>query len=254
MKSKTVSYESMRLVGLVSDYSSPMKKRWNQDEDEQNFSRATAEKQITVRRGNVSQWRRRIDIRMLLGSLLIGASFISAYVISQSTSRMVTVWSANVDLTPGEIIEESDISTSRVALTDKAEFYLDGERSIVGTHVVRQIRAYELIPAFALSELPPLPLKKVPISASELRIAHGISSGAVVDVYGISRNAYANSNQEFDKEKSKLLLVDVAVDSMNREASKLGGDIGLTLLIPSEDVSKFVSNMSEFEFILVRSA
>lgn len=249
-----LSYESMRLDDLVSDYSSPMKKRINELEDPQDFPHATFEKLNKKRKNNVSEWRRGIDFRMLLGGLLIAASFISAYVISQSTSRMVTVWSANVDLTPGETIEESDISISRVALTDKAEYYLNGERAIVGSHVIREIKASELIPAFALSENPPSQLKKVPISVSELRIPDGIASGAVVDVYGISRSSYNAQSQENDELKSTLLLVEVAVDSINRTASKLGGDIGLTLLVSSDDVGRFVNAISEFDFILVRSA
>lgn len=244
----------MRLVDLVSGYSSPMKKRIHELEERHDFSHATFEKLNKKRKSNVSEWRRGIDFRMLLGGLLIAASFISAYVISQSTSRMVTVWSANVDLAPGETIEESDISISRVALTDKAEYYLSGERAIVGAHVIREIKSSELIPAFALSENPPSQLKKVPISVSELRIPVGIASGAVVDVYGILRSSYDSPSQESNKLKSKLLLVDVAVDSINQAASKLGGDIGLTLLVSSDDVGRFMNAISEFEFILVRNA
>lgn len=244
----------MRLIDLVNDYSSPMKKRFNELEDPHEFAPATFEKLNKKRKSNVSEWRRGIDFRMLLGGLLIAASFISAYVISQSTSRMVTVWSANVDLAPGETIEESDISISRVALTDKAEYYLNSERAIVGAHVIREIKSSELIPAFAVSENLPSQLKKVPISVSELRIPVGMASGAVVDVYGISRSSYDSPSHESDKLKSKLLLVDVAVDSINRAASKLGGDIGLTLLVSSNDVGRFVNAISEFEFILVRSA
>lgn len=244
----------MRLIDLVNDYSSPMKKRFNELEDPHEFAPATFEKLNKKRKSNVSEWRRGIDFRMLLGGLLIAASFISAYVISQSTSRMVTVWSANVDLAPGETLEESDISISRVALTDKAEYYLNSERAIVGAHVIREIKSSELIPAFAVSENLPSQLKKVPISVSELRIPVGMASGAVVDVYGISRSSYDSPSHESDKLKSKLLLVDVAVDSINRAASKLGGDIGLTLLVSSNDVGRFVNAISEFEFILVRSA
>lgn len=244
----------MRLIDLVNDYSSPMKKRFNELEDPHEFAPATFEKLNKKRKSNVSEWRRGIDFRMLLGGLLIAASFISAYVISQSTSRMVTVWSANVDLAPGETLEESDISISRVALTDKAEYYLNSERAIVGAHVIREIKSSELIPAFAVSENLPSQLKKVPISVSELRIPVGMASGAVVDVYGISRSSYDSPSHESDKLKSKLLLVDVAVDSINRAASKLGGEIGLTLLVSSDDVGRFVNAISEFEFILVRSA
>lgn len=244
----------MRLMDQAKDYSSPMRNRFKENESERIESRVTREKSAPKLKTHNRDWQRRIDLRMVLGGLLIVASFISAYVISQSTSRMVTVWSANVDLAPGETIEENDISISRVALTDKAEYYLTGQRSIVGTHVVRFIKASELIPAFALSENSPVQLKKVPIAVSALRIAEGIASGAVVDVYGISRNSYSGTGLESEKSKSKLLLVDVGVDSVNTESSKLGGEVGLTLLVPPEDISMFINSISEFELILVKSA
>lgn len=244
----------MRLTHPANDYSSPMRNRFKENEDASVSSRVSKEKRETKFKIPRNDWHRRIDFRMVLGGLLIVASFISAYVISQSTSRMVTVWSATVDLAPGETIEENDISISRVALTDKAEFYLTSERSIVGAHVLRAIRASELIPAFALSEIAPALLKKVPISVSPLRIPEGVTSGAVVDVYGISRNSYAGASQESEKAKSKLLLVDIAVDSVNSEASKLGGEMGLTLLVSPEDIGRLISSISEFELILVRSA
>ena len=123
-----------------------MKNRKVEKEEFRIHSRTTTENSLLKLKRHGSGLRKRIDIRMVLGGLLILASFISAYVISQSTSRMVTVWSADVDLAPGEVIEESDISLSRVALVDKAEYYLDGGSSIVGTHVIRQVKASELIP------------------------------------------------------------------------------------------------------------
>jgi len=243
----------MRFSDGRNGYSSPMKNRKVEIEEDRLHSRTTTENSMLKLKRHGSGLRKSIDIRMLLGGLLIVASFISAYVISQSTSRMVTVWSADVDLAPGEVIEVNDISVSRVALVDKAEYYLDGGRSIVGAHVIRQINSSELIPAFALADSPPLALKKVPISLNILRIPEGIASGARVDVYGVSRNAYAGTGEESEKTKSKLLLLDVVVDSINRENSKLGGDIGLTLLVPPEDVARFINSIAEFDFILVRS-
>lgn len=243
----------MRFSDGRNGYSSPMKNRKVEIEEDRLHSRTTTENSMLKLKRHGSGLRKSIDIRMLLGGLLIVASFISAYVISQSTSRMVTVWSADVDLAPGEVIEESDISVSRVALVDKAEYYLDGGRSIVGTHVIRQVKASELIPAFAVAENPPTILKKVPISLNLLRIPDGITSGVVVDIYGVSRNAYAVAGQESEKAKSKLFLSDVVVDSINREASKLGGDIGLTLLVPPEEVARFIASIAEYDFILVRN-
>lgn len=224
----------------------------NLGDDRLNNQRTTTTKSRSLKKQKFDL-RRRLDVRIVLGSLLIIASFVSAYIISQSTSRMVTVWSASIDLAPGEIIEESDISPSRVALSDKAEFYLDGNTSILGSHVLRSIKASELIPAFALSETDPIELKQVPISVNALRMAEGIRPGILVDVYGIPRNSYQGVSPESENLRSKLLLRDVAVDAVNREVNKLGGDIGLTILVPPEEVGRFVNSIAEFDFLLVRS-
>ena len=193
----------------------------------------------------------RIDLRLLLGLALIIGSLISAYIISQSTTRMVTVWSAVNDLAPGEIIEESDVAISRVSLSDSANMYLDGEESIVGTSVVRAIKSAELIPAYSLTQDLHSDLQIVPISVSILRLPEGVDGGSVVDIYGIPRNSTFMSNVE-SKSSSKLLLTAISVDSINRESARLGGDIGLSILVPVSQVGEFIKSYSEFEFILVK--
>ena len=61
-----------------------------------------------------------LNPRYLLGLILILASFSSAYLISKSSDRMITVWGANVDLAPGEMIEADDLKVIRVRLPDNA--------------------------------------------------------------------------------------------------------------------------------------
>ena len=133
----------------------------------------------------------KIDFRLVLGVALIAGSLVSAHIISQSTTRMVKVWSAVNDLAPGEVIEESDITISRVSLSDSANMYLDGEQSIIGTSVVRAIKSAELIPAYSLAQVASLDLHVVPISVSSLRLPDGVNGGSVVDIYGIPRNSAA---------------------------------------------------------------
>lgn len=199
------------------------------------------------------EWRWNFDLRVFVGITLIAASLISAYVISQSTSKMITVWSATNDLAPGETIEETDVTITRVALVDKAEFYLDGNSPILGTHVLRTIKASELIPAFALSEVPINELHKVPIALSSLRIPHGVNNGSVVDVYGVLRSSTAGFDQAQSNNATRKLLSGVSVDALNFEANKLGGETGLTLLVPTEEVYSFISSFADYEFILVKS-
>ncbi|MFM7873247.1 MAG: SAF domain-containing protein, partial [Actinomycetota bacterium] len=92
-----------------------------------------------------------LNPRYLLGLILILASFSSAYLISKSSDRMITVWGANVDLAPGEMIEADDLKVIRVRLPDNAAQYLDSKTDLIGTTVLRAIGSSELIPSFALT-------------------------------------------------------------------------------------------------------
>ena len=103
-------------------------------------------------------------LKTILGGCLIAASFISALVISNSSSRMITVWSAAVDLDKGEVITAEDVVISKVLLPGNAGNYIDGQVSIIGSSVVRAIGAEELIPAYAVSEQIDEQLQKVPIA------------------------------------------------------------------------------------------
>ena len=90
-------------------------------------------------------------LKTILGGCLIAASFISALVISNTSSRRITVWSAAVDLDKGEEITAKDVVISKVLLPSNATNYIDGQVSIIGSSVVRAIGIDELIPAYALS-------------------------------------------------------------------------------------------------------
>jgi hypothetical protein len=48
--------------------------------------------------------------RYLMGLALIIASFVSAFIISSSADRTVTVWASTGDLAPGEIITPEDVT------------------------------------------------------------------------------------------------------------------------------------------------
>jgi len=84
-------------------------------------------------------------LKTILGGCLIAVSFISALVISNSSSRMITVWSAAVDLDKGEVITAEDVVISKVLLPGNAGNYIDGQVSIIGSSVVRAIGIDELI-------------------------------------------------------------------------------------------------------------
>ena len=190
-------------------------------------------------------------LKTILGGCLIAASFISALVISNSSSRMITVWSAAVDLDKGEVIRAEDVMISKVLLPSNAANYIDGQVSIIGSSVVRAIGAEELIPAYAVSEQIDEQLQQVPIAIAFSQVPKDIGSGQRVDIYGITKSELRSQNLESGRYKSRLIASDLVIDQVDNQANTLGGDLVITLLVPRTIIPNLIEDMGNHDFILV---
>ena len=190
-------------------------------------------------------------LKTILGGSLIAASFISALVISNSSSRMITVWSAAVDLGKGEVITAEDVVISKVLLPSNAANYIDGQVSIIGSSVVRAIGAEELIPAYAVSEQIDEQLQQVPIAIAFSQVPKDIGSGQRVDIYGITKSELRSQNLESGRYKSRLIASDLVIDQVDNQANTLGGDLVITLLVPRTIIPNLIEDMGNYDFILV---
>ena len=190
-------------------------------------------------------------LKTILGGCLIAASFISALVISNSSSRMITVWSAAVDLGKGEVITAEDVVISKVLLPSNAANYIDGQVSIIGSSVVRAIGAEELIPAYAVSDQIDEQLQKVPIAIPFSQVPKDIGSGQRVDIYGITKSELRSQSLESGRYKSRLIASDLVIDQVDNQANTLGGDLVITLLVPRPIIPNLIEDMGNYDFILV---
>ena len=190
-------------------------------------------------------------LKTILGGCLIAASFISALVISNSSSRMITVWSAAVDLGKGEVITAEDVVISKVLLPSNAANYIDGQISIIGSSVVRAIGAEELIPAYAVSDQIDEQLQKVPIAIPFSQVPKDIGSGQRVDIYGITKSELRSQSLESGRYKSRLIASDLVIDQVDNQANTLGGDLVITLLVPRPIIPNLIEDMGNYNFILV---
>ena len=190
-------------------------------------------------------------LKTILGGCLIAVSFISALVISNSSSRMITVWSAAVDLDKGEVITAEDVVISKVLLPGNAGNYIDGQVSIIGSSVVRAIGIDELIPAYALSSQVDEQLQQVPIAIAFSQAPKGIGSGQRVDIYGITKSELRTQSLESGRYKSRLIASDLVIDQVDNEAKILGGDLVITLLVPRTIIPNLIEDMGNYDFILV---
>lgn len=190
-------------------------------------------------------------LKTILGGCLIAASFISALVISNSSSRMITVWSAAVDLDKGEVITAEDVVISKVLLPGNAGNYIDGQVSIIGSSVVRAIGIDELIPAYALSSQVDKQLQQVPIAIAFSQVPKDIGSGQRVDIYGITKSELRTQSLESGRYKSRLIASDLVIDQVDNQANTLGGDLVITLLVPRPIIPNLIEDMGNYDFILV---
>ena len=190
-------------------------------------------------------------LKTILGGCLIAASFISALVISNSSSRMITVWSAAVDLDKGEVITAEDVVISKVLLPGNAGNYIDGQVSIIGSSVVRSIGIDELIPAYALSSQIDEQLQQVPIAIAFSQVPKDIGSGQRVDIYGITKSELRTQSLESGRYKSRLIASDLVIDQVDNQANTLGGDLVITLLVPRPIIPNLIEDMGNYDFILV---
>jgi hypothetical protein len=190
-------------------------------------------------------------LKTILGGCLIAASFISALVISNSSSRMITVWSAAVDLDKGEVITAEDVVISKVLLPGNAANYIDGQVSIIGSSVVRAIGIDELIPAYALSSQVDEQLQQVPIAIAFSQVPKDIGSGQRVDIYGITKSELRTQSLESGRYKSRLIASDLVIDQVDNQANTLGGDLVITLLVPRTIIPNLIEDMGNYDFILV---
>ena len=202
---------------------------------------------MNLKRNEISLY---LTPRYILGITLILASFTSAYLISKASDKTFMVWAATVDLAPGEVLTDSDLTKVRVRLVDNSEQYLSSKAPIAGASVLRPIGAAELIPSFAISNESNPNLQVVPISIPREWAPIELRSGRVVDVYGIP-----NRSVEFTGEsrtQSRLILSEVAIDSIDSSSRDLGGRIGISLLVREIEVPKLISALNSNDFLLVQ--
>jgi len=202
---------------------------------------------VNLKRNEISLY---LTPRYILGLTLILASFTSAYLISKASDKTFMVWAATVDLAPGEVLTDSDLTKVRVRLLDNSEQYLSSKAPIAGASVLRPIGAAELIPSFAISNESNPNLQVVPISIPREWAPIELRSGRVVDVYGIP-----NRSVEFTGEsrtQSRLILSEVAIDSIDSSSRDLGGRIGISLLVREIEVPKLISAINSNDFLLVQ--
>lgn len=125
-----------------------------------------------------------LDLRLVLGVLLVlGSVLLGARVVS-SAGATVPVWSASSDLAAGTVLHASDVVAVQVRLEKASDSYLATSVPLDGRVLSQAVRQGELLPRSALDQ--PGRYVQVALPAQAGYVPPGLARGQLVDVYALA--------------------------------------------------------------------
>ena len=125
-----------------------------------------------------------LDLRLVLGVLLVLGSVLFGARVVAAADATVPVWSAAGDLAAGTVLTAGDLVAVDVRLDDVAGAYLATSTRPDGRTLARAVRSGELLPRTALEEPAALVQLALPVQAGY--VPPGLDRGQVVDVYAVA--------------------------------------------------------------------
>jgi hypothetical protein len=184
--------------------------------------------------------------RLAMGLALFIIALTAASLISKEANRTVLVWASTGELAPGQVIEQSDLTSTSVLLAQSAKNYLSTSAQIIGTTVLTKISAGDLIPVAAIAnEVSANNQRLVPltIEISDLPIA--LSRGDVIDIYEIAKT---NAKESISP---TLLVSAVSVEQVLERSNS--GVVSVLVILENEQVISTLNYLTDSRLILVRN-
>ena len=184
--------------------------------------------------------------RLATGLALFIIALTAASLISKEANRTVLVWASTGELAPGQVIEQSDLTSTSVLLAQSAKNYLSTSAQIIGTTVLTKISAGDLIPVAAIaSEVSANNQRLVPltIEISDLPIA--LSRGDVIDIYAIAKT---NAKESISP---TLLVSAVSIEQVLERSNS--GVVSVLVILENEQVISTLNYLTDSRLILVRT-
>jgi len=184
--------------------------------------------------------------RLAMGLALFIIALTAASLISKEANRTVLVWASTGELASGQVIEQSDLTSTSVLLAQSAKNYLSTSAQIIGTTVLTKISAGDLIPVAAIAnEVSANNQRLVPltIEISDLPIA--LSRGDVIDIYAIAKT---NAKESISP---TLLVSAVSVEQVLERSNS--GVVSVLVILENEQVISTLNYLTDSRLILVRN-
>ena len=181
-----------------------------------------------------------------MGFALFIIALTAASLISKEANRTVLVWATTGELSPGQIIEETDITQASVLLGQSAKNYLSASAQIVGTTVLRQISAGDLIPMASLGVgEDPVNQRLVPLTVEISDLPIALARGDLIDLYAISKS---NAKEVI---APALLASAITVEQVLERSNS--GAVSVLVILDNEQVLPTLNFLTDSRLIIVRN-
>lgn len=125
-----------------------------------------------------------LDLRLVLGVLLVlGSVLVGARVVTAADAT-VPVWAASGDLAAGTVLSAEDLVAVSVRLDDAAGSYLSTTTRPAGQVLGRSVSAGDLLPRAALDPASELVQLALPVQAGY--VPPSLARGQLIDVYAVA--------------------------------------------------------------------
>jgi SAF domain len=124
-----------------------------------------------------------LDLRLVLGVLLVLGSVLLGARVVAGADRTVPVWAAAGDLAAGTVLTADDLVPVDVRLDDASGAYLSTSTQPPGRTLSRAVRRGELLPRSALDATSAQVQLALPVQAGY--VPPGLGRGSRVDVYAL---------------------------------------------------------------------
>jgi hypothetical protein len=191
-----------------------------------------------------------LDLRLLIGMLLVLVSVLLGAKVVATADRSVQVWALARDVSAGTTLAIADLRPARVRLFDTAETYLRVAQSPAGRTVTRALHTGELLPRSAVVATPPGAIVSIPVQPGN---APDLARGQLVDVWSTAKGCApvqvlsrvpvqevhnAGGNALAVSAAATQVVVRVALADARRVVAALGTETTIRLVVLYGDVPK----------------
>ena len=136
--------------------------------------------------GHQGVFMRHIDVRLVIGLLLVGASIAGVYGLVAAADRTTAVYAASRPLAAGHELQARDLAVVQVRLAEASVMYVDEGTLKPGAVILRPLAKGELVPLGAVGAAQDVTGTTIVLSLTS-PLAGASTVGAIVDLWAAAQ-------------------------------------------------------------------